>query len=174
MSIKYTGQLSGAQDPVLITVPIKNSAAIIVGQAVSWSAGVTPATATSAILGVCTGLVDSKGIQLANTGDALDGTFNASTNTYTAASNNMTVLGVSAQVVIDKSAIWLIDADGSGVFSNLDLFGGFYLATPFNVITDATPNAVKGQFKMVRLNELNNTSAYFVINESVLDGSAQI
>lgn len=170
--IFYRGQLNGAENPVLFTLPIKNSAHVAVGEAVQWDAGVDTASTSSTILGVCVGLVDSDGIQLQNTGQVLDGTYAAATETYTAASDNMTVLGVCAQVIIDKGALYEIDLS-SGSVANTDLFGGFHLANGTQ-IGDASPEAVKGQFKLIKLVAGNTAKGIFVINESVLDGSAQI
>lgn len=170
--IVYKGQLNGADNPVLFTLPIKNSAHVAVGEAVQWNAGVDTASTSSTILGVCVGLVDSKGIQLQNTAETLDGTYAAATETYTAASNNMTSLGICAQVIVDKQALWLIEL-ASGSVANTDLFGGFHLDSGTQ-IADASPEAVKGQFKLVKLVEGDTAKGIFVINESVLDGSAQI
>lgn len=172
MAIQYRGQLNGAENPVLFQLPIKNSAHVAVGEVVQWNAGVDTASTSSTILGICVGLVDSDGIQLENTGQVLDGTFVESTKTYTAAADNMTVKKVCAQVIIDKAAMWEIPM-ASGAISEVDLMGGFHLADGVSM-ADATAEAVKGQFKLVKLVAGDTTKGIFVINESVLDGSAQI
>jgi len=84
----------------------------------------------------------------------------------------MTVAGIQAQVIVDKSALWEIGLS-SGSVANTDLFGGFHLADGTQ-IADASPEAVKGQFKLVKLVPTDTAKGIFVINESVLDGSAQV
>ena len=107
----YAGQLNGAANPVIRNFLIANSADVAVGEALSFSLGALTSTAGDKILGICIGIVDSDGIDMDNTSQTLDGTWVSSTKTYTAAADNVTVLGVRAQCICDKNALFKNDSD---------------------------------------------------------------
>ena len=109
----YAGQLNGAANPVIRNFLIANSADVAVGEALSFSSGALTATGGDKVLGICIGIVDSNGIDMDNTSQTLDGTWVSSTKTYTAADDNVTVLGVRAQCICDKNALFKNDSDGS-------------------------------------------------------------
>jgi len=113
---EYRGQLNGSENPVTLHCTIKNSATIKVGDMVyNDSAGITRAAAgaTNPVLGVCVGIVNDDGIDLDNANpSSYDGAWTSSTQTYVAASDNMTDKKVKAIVIADPFAIWYNDADG--------------------------------------------------------------
>lgn len=125
---EYRGQLNGADNPVTITLPIGASATVKVGDLVklvafSSGGGLTRATATEEILGVCVGIVDKKGIDLDNTStDNYDGTWTSSSKTYVAASDNMSDKMISCRVVVDKNSIWYNDSAGTLAAADIGKF----------------------------------------------------
>lgn len=111
---EYRGQLNGADNPVTLRCPIKNSATITVGDMVyNDGNGITPAVASTQILGVVAGIINNDGIDLDNAStDTYDGTWTSSTKTYVAASDNMTIKKVRALVIADHNSLFYNDADG--------------------------------------------------------------
>ena len=120
----YVGQISGAQDPVTVDIPIGNSVTITVGDAIQNVAGAAQlavATATVGVFGIVVGIVDKNGIDLDNTNPSnYDGTWTPSTQTYVSANDNVTDKMVAVKVCPDPYALWWNDADGD--FAAADLF----------------------------------------------------
>jgi hypothetical protein len=88
--------------------------------------GVGPCPATANILGVCVGLVDRDGIDLANSTITKEGSYSATTKTYTADSDNMTSEKAAALVDIDPFSVWSAEPDGTiGTDDQSDLAGSY-------------------------------------------------
>jgi hypothetical protein len=176
---QYRGQLNGAENPVVRKILIGNSAAIVVGRAAKMvvlgsGGGVTPATAGSRIVGFVIGIVDSNGIDLDNTKQTLDGTWATSTQTYTAAADNMTVKKVAALVVVDKNALWYNDTAGDLVVA--DEYKFFDLSTAAQV-ADQNGHDSAGALVLVQRDPDGDGDAskgIFKIAESNLDPYAQV
>jgi hypothetical protein len=149
---EYRGQISGAQDPVILQYPIANSATVKVGDAVYISTnGVTRITNTTLVLGVVVGIVDANGIDLDNTDSGnYDGTWTSSSKTYVATSDNITDKKVCAQVVADCEALWYNDADGN--FTNPTDLGLLIKCADHDQIDEDTTSATVGQFYVYKLN----------------------
>ena len=111
---EYRGQLNGAECPVTIDLVIKNSATVKVGDAVyNDTTGALRATSSTSILGIVQGIVNAKGIDLDNAPtDTYDGTWTSSTQTYVAASDNVTDKKVMVKVIADPMALYYNDAAG--------------------------------------------------------------
>lgn len=148
---EYRGQVSGAQDPVVLQMPIAASATVKVGDAVYVaSAGVTRATSSTLVLGIVVGIVDNNGIDLDNTStDNYDGTWTSSTKTYVATSDNLTDKKVRAQVVADAEALWYNDADGN--FTNPTDLGLLVKCVDHDQIDEDQTSATVGQFFVWKL-----------------------
>lgn len=176
---EYRGQLNGAENPVVLEIPIANSATVTVGDALQNEAfgsgsGVKRAAAGTEILGVCIGIVDNKGIDLTNTlSSNYDGTWTASTKTYVATSDNMTDKIVKAQVVVDKNAIWYNDS--AGTLAAADIMKFFDIADQDQVgDQDGADNA--GAMILIKRDPDGDGDAskgLFIIAESELDAYAQ-
>jgi len=175
---QYRGQLNGAENPVLITVPIANSQTVVVGRALKMQTlgsggGVMPATAGSKIIGMCVGLVDSAGIDLENTKQVLDGTYSSSAQSYAAAADNMTVKRVSAIVCIDKYSLWYNDTAGDLVAADELKF--FDLASDSQV-ADQNGSDSAGALVLIKRNPDGDDDAskgIFAIAETQLEPYAQ-
>lgn len=177
---EYRGQLSGAQDPVTLTVNIGNSGTVKVGDAVkmdtlSNGGGVTRATAGSKVMGIVVGIVDKYGIDLDNTDPQnYDGTWTSSSKTYVAASNNTTVKLVKALVVADDQSVWYNDSAGALVAA--DEFKFFDL-TDQDQIADQNGSDSAGAFVLVKRDpdgDADASKGLFVVAESNLHAYAQV
>lgn len=147
MAFTYKGQLNGAENPIIRNVLIKNSASVAVGEALTFSSGADSAAAGNKILGICVGIVDKNGIDLDTTSTTIDGTWVSSTKTYTAASDNMTVALVKAQVICDKNALFQVDANAS--ISQAEECMKFNLSSATEMDGGAGVDAA-GQFELVK------------------------
>lgn len=175
---EYRGQLNGAENPVIVNVPIANSETVTVGDAVQMVAfasggGCKRAAATTEVLGVVVGIVNAKGIDLQNAPvSSYDGTFTAP-GTYAAASDNMTDKNVQAQVIVDKNAIFYNDAAGD--LAAADIMKFFDLADQ-DQIADQNGANDAGAFVLIKRDPDGDGDAskgLFVIAESELDAYAQ-
>lgn len=148
---EYRGQTSGSQDPVILQIPITNSATVKVGDAVYVATnGVQRITNGTLVLGVVAGIVDANGIDLDNTStDNYDGTWTSSSKTYVASSDNITDKKVSAQVIADEDALFYNDADGN--FTNPTDLGLLIKCTDHDQIDEDTTSATVGQFYVWKL-----------------------
>jgi len=175
---QYRGQLTGGDVPAKVTLPILGSQTITVGGAVKITGGyVAAGTAGTKMLGICVGLVDKNGIDLANTKQALDGTYTPGaigTEAYAAASDNVTDQMIKAVVIIDKDAVFMNDtADTSIDPANMY---GFYNLTSATQLADFTAGQVAGQMQLVGLDpdgDADASKGLFRIAESVLDAYTQ-
>lgn len=175
---QYRGQLNGAENPVLLTIPIANSQTVVSGRAVkmqvlSSGGGVMPATAGSKIVGIVVGLVDSAGIDLDNTKQTLDGTFSTSAKSYAAAADNMTVARVSAIVCVDKYSIWYNDTAGD--LAAADDFKFFDLASAAQV-ADQNGHDTAGALLLIKRDpdgDADASKGHFIIAETQLEPYAQ-
>lgn len=149
---EYRGQISGAQDPVILNMPITNSATVKVGDAVCIATnGVERITNTSVnVLGIVVGIVDNNGIDLDNSSTAnYDGTWTSSSKTYVATSDNITDKKVRAQLVADPYALFYNDADGD--FTNPTDLGLNIKCADHDQIDEDTTNIKVGQFQVWKL-----------------------
>lgn len=176
---EYRGQLNGAENPVVLTVPIAASSAVKVGDAVKLQtfasgSGVLRATGGSKILGVVQGIVNNVGIDLDNADPAsFAGTWASSTGTYTASSANMTVKTVSVLIVVDKNAIWYNDAAGD--FAAADIMKAFDLADQ-DQVADQNGADAAGALRLIKLDPDGDGDAskgLFIIVENDLDAYVQ-
>jgi hypothetical protein len=148
---EYRGQISGAQDPVILQIPIANSQTVKVGDAVYVATnGVQRITNSTLVLGVVAGIVDQYGIDLDNTStDNYDGTWTSSSKTYVASDDNLTDKKVCAQVIADEDALFYNDADGD--FTNPTDKGLLIKCADHDQIDEDTTSATVGQFYVWKL-----------------------
>jgi hypothetical protein len=148
---EYRGQLNGADNPVTLDCPIKNSATVKVGDLVyNDGNGITRATNSTLVLGVVVGIVNNDGIDLDNASvDTYDGTWTSSSKTYVAGDDNMTDKKVRAKVIADENALWYNDADGD--FTNPGDLHMFIKCADQDQIDEDTTSATVGQFFVVKL-----------------------
>lgn len=148
---EYRGQLNGADNPVTMDVVIKNSATVKVGDMVyNDGNGATRATSTTLILGQVAGIVNASGIDLDNAStDTWDGTWTSSTQTYVAASDNLTDKKIRVKVITDPNALFYNDADGN--FTNPADNQLFVKCADHDQIDEDTTSATVGQFFIVKL-----------------------
>src|SRR3990167_4197861 len=146
---EYRGQTSGSQDPVILQIPITNSATVKVGDAVYVATnGVQRITNGTLVLGVVEGIVDANGIDLDNTStDNYDGTWTSSSKTYVATSDNTTDKKVKALVVVDDNALWYNDTAGALVAA--DEFKYFDL-TDQDQMADQDGHNTAGAFVLIK------------------------
>lgn len=156
MAFVYKGQLNGAENPVIRTFLIKDSAHVAVGEALTFSTGADTASAGNKILGICVGIVDSDGIGLDNTAQTLGGTWVSSTKTYTADSDNVSTEGVRVQVICDKDALFRCDANAS--ISAIEEGMKFNVANGTAMDGSAGVDAA-GQFELVKYDPENQGDA---------------
>jgi len=177
---EYRGQLDGnTGSPVTFPVLINNSDVVKVGDAVQMEAfasagGCKRASAGTEILGIVVGIVNKDGIDLDNANpDTFDGTWSSSTQTYTAASDNMTDKLVRAQVVVDKNAKWYNDSAGS--LAAADEYKFFDLADQ-DQVADQDGNDNAGAMLLIQRDpdgDADASKGIFVIAESELDAYVQ-
>lgn len=148
---EYRGQRNGAHNPVILKIPITNSATVKVGDAVYVATnGVQRITNSTLVLGVVVGIVDANGIDLDNTSvDNYDGTWTSSSQTYVAASDNITDKKICAQVIVDQDALFYNDADGN--FTNPTDLGLLIKCADHDQIDEDTTSATVGQFYVWKL-----------------------
>ena len=151
VGFEYRGQISGAQDPVVLRLPITNSATVKVGDMVYVATnGVQRITSSTLVLGCVVGIVDANGIDLDNTStDNYDGTWTSSSKTYVASADNITDKKVCAQVIADEDALFANDADGD--FTNPTDQGLLIKCTDHDQIDEDTTSATVGQFYVWKL-----------------------
>jgi hypothetical protein len=118
-----------------------------VGEALTFSSGADSAAAGDKILGICVGIVDKDGLGLDNSSWTIDGTWVSSTNTYTAANDNMTVGRVKVKVIMDKNALFQCDANAG--ISEAEECMKFNLADAVTIDGGAGVDAA-GQFELVK------------------------
>lgn len=147
MAFIYKGQLNGADNPVIRTFLIANSADVAVGEALAFNSGALTAAAGDKILGICVGIVDKNGIGLDNTSWTIDGTWVSSTKTYTAAADNVTVGLVRVQVITDKEALFQCDAN-AGISAAEE--GMKFNIADGTTIDGSAGVAAAGQFELVK------------------------
>jgi hypothetical protein len=174
----YRGQLNGAENPIVVHAMINNSDTVAVGEALSCDtfsngSGAIRATAGSKVFGICVGIVDSEGIDLRNTKKTLKGTWTKGTNTYAAASDNLTVDMVSAIVNIDPLSLW--ENKTAGALATADLFKFFDL-TSATQIADQNGTDAAGAFQLMKLDPSalgDTTVGLFKISESIFGFAVQ-
>jgi hypothetical protein len=180
VSFKYQGQLSGgSENPVTLAVRIANSSTVAVGEAVQTEAfgsggGCKRAAAGTEVLGIVVGIVNKDGIDLDNANDSsYDGTWTSSSQTYVAASDNMTDKEIKALVVVDKNSLWRNDAAGDlAVADELKYFD----LTSATQIADQNGDDNAGAFILISRDPLgdgDDSQGLFKIAESELDAYAQ-
>lgn len=148
---EYRGQLNGADNPVTLECPIKNSATVKVGDMVyNDGNGITRSTSSTLILGVVVGIVNDNGIDLDNAPtDTYDGTWTSSSKTYAASADNMTDKKVRAKVIADENALWYNDSDGD--FTNPGDLHLFTVLTDQDQVDESETSATVGQVFVVKL-----------------------
>lgn len=104
----------GIETPATLEVTLANSAGpLTVGDAVKWSSGYLDGAAIDvAYLGILIGFVTKNGENIFKTKEALTGT-KSGDDTYTAASDNVTVDKVKGVVVVDPMALFQAYANGT-------------------------------------------------------------
>jgi hypothetical protein len=144
----YKKSLSpSVEQPAILEVTLANSAGpLTIGDAVQYTSGYLTIAATSeSILGILVGFRTAKGENIFKTQEALTGT-KSGDDTYTAASDNVTVDGVKGVVIVDTNALFLNKADSSLTQAEI----GTYFDTTANSdqITGAG-SATISQFQLV-------------------------
>lgn len=175
---KYVGQLNGAENPVLIDVPIMNDATITLGDAVDihTTGGCQPADAGDKVFGIVIGLVDINGTALSTTPSAeYDGTYSGNagqvgSETYVAASDNLTDKQIKVKLIIDLMA--LFENDSAGDMAYTDDFQFFDLLDE-DQIADQDGHATAGAFQLIRRDADDASKGIFRIAESGLHPYAQ-
>jgi len=176
---QYRGQLNGAENPVVLDILVGNSDAVVVGRAVKLDTlgnggGIIAATAGSRIIGILIGLTDKNGIDLDNSKLSITGTWVPSTQTFTAASDNMTVDQVRGKVVVDKNSLWYNDTAGDLVVA--DEYKFFDVASAAQV-ADQNGHDTAGALMLIKRDPDGDGDAskgIFKIAESNLDPYAQV
>lgn len=176
---QYRGQLNGAENPVVLDILVGNSDAVVVGRAVKMDTlgnggGIIAATAGSRIVGILVGLTDKNGIDLDNTTQAHSGTWVPSTQTFTAAADNMTVDCIRGKVIVDKNSLWYNDTAGDLVVA--DEYKFFDLGSAAQV-ADQNGHDSAGAMMLIKRDPDGDGDAskgIFKIAESNLDPYAQV
>jgi len=102
------------EKPATLEVVIANSTGpLTIGDAVQWTSGyLTEAATTESILGILVGFRTEKGENIFKTNEAISGTISGE-DTYTSASDNVTVDKVKGVVIVDDKALFLNTADST-------------------------------------------------------------
>jgi len=169
--------LGGRQSPGLLTRSITGSATVTIGDAVKITSGyLSPCDDGDPITGIVVGLVDKDGIDLDNTSYSLDGTYTeggVGVGTYVAAADNVTVKKISAQIIIDKDALFYNDAAGAMTEAEV---GTFFDLTDEDQIKDQNGSATVGAMQLWEVdpdNESDMSEGLFAITESGRDPYTQ-
>jgi hypothetical protein len=174
----YAGQLNGADNPVTIDVLISQAGGaktatvggVVVLDALSDGGGCEAASAGSLVLGICVGLYQGiRPIENLPAG-SYSGTYVASTRTYTAASDNITVDKIYAKVVVDPMAKWKNDSAGDLVAA--DLFKCFDLVSATQV-ANQNGHDTQGAFQLLEIDPNDASTGIFRIRESEFGYAAQ-
>lgn len=154
---QYRKSLSpNVENPARIEVVLANSAGpLVIGDAVKWSSGYLDGCAADyAMLGILEGFVDDKGRNIFEQGVSVNGT-KSGDDTYTAASNNVTVDKVRGVVNIDPLALFFAYADSAltqaevGLWFNGSAIDGTYVDGVTG--TGAAYSVGTQQFQLVEL-----------------------
>lgn len=131
----YVKNLSpNVEDPIRIEMVLANSAGpITIGDAVKLTTGFVVGCGTdAAMLGICVGFVDDKGLNIFERGATATGT-KSGDDTYTATSSNQTVEKVRAVVNVDTNALFFAYADNTlttamvGLYFDGEVLDGTYV-----------------------------------------------
>lgn len=167
----YAGQLNGAENPVTIDVLISQAGGAktaTIGGAVVLDAfadggGCEAASAGSLVLGICVGIY--QGVRPIETlpAGSYTGTWTASTKTYTAAADNLTVDKIYAKVIVDPMAKW--KNDSAGDLATADLFKCFDLTSATQIANQNGADAA-GAFQLLEIDPNDASTGIFRIRES--------
>ena len=148
-----------------------NSTTIQVGDFVGYSSGrVQRAGAGNDIIGLCIGFVTPKGhtLERAISGDDFNGTYTASTQTYAAASDNVTVDKIKCVIQIDPFGVYSGPADATiGTTTGSDL-PGYYsdIIGNSDQVDENTALTTVGQLFHFGPDPDDSTQMLYVINEN--------
>lgn len=148
---------TGVQNPQTLEVTLANSAGpLTVGDAVQYTSGyLTIAATTESILGILVGFVDSNGRNIFQQGVSVTGT-KSGDDTYTAASDNVTVDGVKGVVVVDPNALFLNQADSSLTQAEV---GTYFDTTATSDQITGSGSGTIAQFQLIELVTTDDTGA---------------
>jgi len=178
---RYNGQLNGQNTPATLKYIIANSQTVTIGDAINLVGGyATVAGAGAKVMGIVVGIITQKGLglEIVTPGTDYDGTFTAGgagVGTYVATSDNATDKKVMVEVIVDKDATFVNDADGDLVVADLGVF--FDVVAASDQIDQSSKLTTDGQFQLVGFDPLGDADAsvgLFKIAESQLDPYAQI
>ena len=138
----------GVEQPATIEVTLANSAGpLTIGDAVQWTSGyLTIAASTEVILGIWVGFRTAKGENIFKTKESLTGT-ESGEDTYTAASDNVTVDKVKGVVIVDDKALFLNTADSTLTAAEV----GTYFDTAANSDQITGAGGSIAQFQLIEL-----------------------
>ena len=172
--------LPSREQPAALEVILKNSAALVIGQAVELDSGfLDGATVSEAFLGILVGIVDKNGQNIfkQSLSPKPAGTI-VGNDTYTAASNNQTVDQIKGEVVIDPFALFLAYSDSTLTQAGVGLWfnGKVNAATYIDGVTGSggAYSAGTQQFQMIELvstlgdGSTSTTTGLFKIGRSQL------
>ena len=136
-------------EPATLEVVLANSAGpLTIGDAVQWTSGyLTIAATTESILGTLVGFVTSKGENIFKTKEAITGT-KSGEDTYTAASDNVTVDMVKGVVIVDPNALFLNTADSTLTAAEI---GTYFDTTSDSDQVTGSGSGTISQFQLIEL-----------------------
>lgn len=179
---KYRKSLVPSREqPATLEVILANSAGpLTIGDAVTYASGyLNGAAVDRGILGILVGLVDKNGLNIFERGASVNGT-KSGDDTYTAASDNVTVDQVKGVVIVDQMAEFFAYANGTlteamkGTWFNGSVADGTYVDSVEYSTGQGAWSVGTQQFQLIDLvTTLNDgtastTTGLFRIGRSVL------
>lgn len=139
----------GVEQPATLEVTLANSAGpLTIGDAVQYTSGyLTIAATTESILGILVGFRTAKGENIFKTNEAISGTISGE-DTYTAASDNVTVDKVKGVVIVDDKALFLNTADSTLTAAEV---GTYFDTTASSDQITGSGSGTISQFQLVEL-----------------------
>ena len=173
----YRGSLLGVQaSPMVIEVPITNSATVTLGDAVrvNTSGTATVCGATSLVGGVVVGIVDKNGNTIFSPRSNRGSATVTGDDTATVASDNATVdmIKVAMQIVLPGNAVYYNDA--SDTLAQTNLFQHFDLTSGGDQVDVSSASEAAGVVQLVKIDPDGDgdvSKGLFVFAETQLPGT---
>jgi len=169
------GRTSGIQRSFLIT----NSATITVGDMVTLSSGyLIVALANTPIMGVVLGFTDKDGIDLSSSRLSLStGAYTASTRTFVAGADNVTVDNVYAIIDVDPFSVWSAAPDAAIGTTPAAILKGQYtdlVATAGDQPAEAAASSTQQQLFIWGVDPENSSNGLYSIAQHQLWGWTKV